>query len=151
MRGEKLMSSNYMTLKFKSSPQNEKLARRVIAAFAAELNPTVDEICDIKTAVSEAVTNAIVHGYRNKEGTVTLNACYNGATIEISVCDNGVGIENIQKAREPLFTTQPELERSGMGFTVMETFMDYLDVISSVNEGTKVIMRKTIGAFNESN
>lgn len=143
------MSTNYMTIKFKSIPENEKLARRVIAAFVSDLNPTVDEICDVKTAVSEAVTNAIVHGYKNKDGTVTLSACYNGGTLEVSVSDNGVGIEDITKAREPLYTTQPELERSGMGFTVMETFMDYLDVISSPNEGTKVIMRKTIGSLND--
>ena len=143
------MSTNYMTVKFKSIPENEKLARRVIAAFVADLNPTVDEICDVKTAVSEAVTNSIVHGYKNKEGTVTLSACYNGVLLEISVIDNGVGIDDIDKAREPLYTTQPELERSGMGFTVMETFMDYLDVISSPNEGTKIIMRKTIGNKND--
>ncbi len=143
------MSSNYMTIKFKSEPKNEKLARRVIAAFIADLNPTIDEICDVKTAVSEAVTNAIVHGYKNKEGTVTLSACYNKNTVEISVVDNGVGIEDIKKAREPLYTTEPELERSGMGFTVMETFMDYLDVISAINEGTKIVMRKHIGAVNE--
>ena len=145
------MSTNYMTMKFKSIPENEKLARRVIAAFVSDLNPTIDEICDVKTAVSEAVTNAIVHGYLNKEGTVTLSACYNAKTIEVSVSDNGVGIEDIKKAREPLYTTQPELERSGMGFTVMETFMDYLDVISSPNEGTKVVMRKTIGNANDRN
>ena len=143
------MSSNYMTIKFKSIPENEKLARRVIAAFVSDLNPTIDEICDVKTAVSEAVTNAIVHGYRNKEGTVTLSACYNKNTVEIVVVDNGVGIEDVKKAREPLYTTEPELERSGMGFTVMETFMDYLDVISAVNEGTKIVMRKNIGALNE--
>ena len=143
------MSSNYMTIKFKGIPENEKLARRVIAAFVADLNPTIDEICDIKTAVSEAVTNAIVHGYKNKEGTVTLSACYNKNIVEIAVIDNGVGIEDIKKAREPLYTSQPELERSGMGFTVMETFMDYLDVISAMGEGTKIVMRKQIGAVNE--
>ena len=81
------MSTNYMTIKFKSIPENEKLARRIIAAFVSDLNPTVDEICDVKTAVSEAVTNAIVHGYKNKDGTVTLSACYNGGTLEVSVSD----------------------------------------------------------------
>ena len=143
------MKTNYITVKFKSCPSNERFARQVVAAFAAELNPTVDEICDIKTAVSEAVTNAIIHGYRDKEGVVTLSACYSGKNIEISVSDNGVGIADVEKAMEPLYTSQPELERSGMGFTVMETFMDFIDVISAPNEGTKVILKKKIGDGND--
>ena len=142
------MKTNYITVKFKSCPANERFARQVISAFVAELNPTVDEICDIKTAVSEAVTNSIIHGYKNKEGVITLSACYSGKTVEISVSDNGVGIEDVDRAREPLYTSQPELERSGMGFTVMETFMDFLDVISAPNEGTKVILKKNIGVTN---
>lgn len=134
-----------MELEFKSCAENERFARQVISAFVAELNPTLEEICDIKTAISEAVTNAIIHGYQNKEGIITLKANYIDRTVEITVEDQGIGIEDVDRAREPLYTSQPELERSGMGFTVMESFMDFLDVVSAPEEGTKVIMKKTIG------
>lgn len=138
-----------MRLEFKSCAENERFARQVAAAFVAELNPTLDEICDIKTAISEAVTNAIIHGYQNQDGIVTLSANYIGNTVEISVEDKGIGIDDVDRAREPLYTSQPELERSGMGFTVMESFMDFVDVVSVPGEGTKVIMRKTIAKDGE--
>ena len=136
---------NSMEIKFLAIGENERLARQVITAFLMDLDPTVEQLCDIKTAVSEAVTNAIIHGYQNTEGAVRLSATYQEKELEIIVRDEGVGISNVEKAREPMYTTQPELERSGMGFTVMESFMDMVDVISAVGEGTKVIMRKTLG------
>ena len=138
------MKNNYIFVQFKSCPENEKMARQIIAHFVADLNPTIDELCDIKTAVSEAVTNAVVHGYSNKNGVIFLNAEIVGNELIVEVSDKGCGIKNVEEAKQPLFTTQPELERSGMGFTVMETFMDSLDVISSLDAGTKVIMRKQI-------
>lgn len=137
-----------MEIKFLAIGENERLARQVIAAFLLDADPTVEELCDIKTAVSEAVTNAIIHGYKGKEGIVILSATYCDGQVEITVKDKGVGILNVEKAREPMYTSQPELERSGMGFTVMESFMDMVDVISAVDEGTKVIMRKTFRRDN---
>ena len=139
------MKSNYLFVQFKSCPENEKMARQVIAHFISDLNPTIDDLCDIKTAVSEAVTNAIVHGYKNNDGVIFLNAEIVNKEIVIEISDKGCGITNVEEARQPLFTTQPELERSGMGFTVMETFMDDLEVVSKPGAGTKVIMRKRIG------
>ncbi len=136
---------NKIEVKLLAIGENERLARQIIAAFLLDLDPTVEELCDIKTAVSEAVTNAIIHGYKGNEGIVFLSATYQGQDVEISVKDKGVGIANVEKAREPMYTSQPELERSGMGFTVMESFMDMVDVISEVGVGTKVIMRKKIG------
>ena len=144
-----MRDTNEMELVFDSISVNEGFARVAVAAFMTQLNPTLEEVADVKTAVSEAVTNAIIHGYRDKEGVVTLSACYSGKNIEISVSDNGVGIADVEKAMEPLYTSQPELERSGMGFTVMETFMDFIDVISAPNEGTKVILKKKIGDGND--
>ena len=135
---------NSMEIKFLAIGENERLARQVITAFLLDLDPTVEQLCDIKTAVSEAVTNAIIHGYKNQEGAVRLSATYEEKELEIIVRDEGIGIPDVEKAREPMYTTQPELERSGMGFTVMESFMDMVDVISAVGEGTKVIMRKTL-------
>ena len=111
----------------------------------AELNPTVDELADVKTAVSEAVTNCIIHGYEQKEGSIWIQCRIEGQQMEISVIDTGKGIRDIEKAREPLFTTKPELERSGMGFAFMEAFMDEVEVVSKPWEGTCVTMRKTIG------
>lgn len=142
------MKNNYLYVQFKSCPENEKMARQIIAHFVSDLNPTIDELCDIKTAVSEAVTNSIVHGYRNKNGMILLNAEITNNELVIEISDKGCGIKNIEEARQPLFTTQPELERSGMGFTVMETFMDSLDVISYLGAGTKITMRKTIGKYD---
>ena len=141
------MGNNYIFVQFKSCPENEKMARQIIAHFVADLNPTIDELCDIKTAVSEAVTNAIVHGYKNRCGVIYLNAEIIENELTVEITDKGCGISNIEEARQPLFTSQPEMERSGMGFTVMETFMDSLDVVSNVGAGTKIIMRKMIGNY----
>ena len=138
-----------MQLQFDAKSINEGFARVSVAAFLAELNPTLDEISDIKTAVSEAVTNAIIHGYggdeTQTEQQVRLICMTRGMEIEIIVEDDGVGIFDIEKAKEPFFTTKPELERSGMGFAFMEAFMDELEIFSTVGNGTKVIMRKLIG------
>lgn len=139
---------NHMKLEFDSRSQNEAFARVVVAAFAAQLDPTIEEIADIKTAVSEAVTNAIIHGYENQAGVVTVICSINGKVLEIVVQDNGRGIEDIQQAMEPLYTSKPELERSGMGFTVMETFMDKIDVYSELGKGTSIRMVKNFKSLN---
>lgn len=135
---------NEMQATFLSVAENESFARVVIAAFAVQLSPTVSEIADIKTAVSEAVTNAIVHGYEGTCGMVTLRATIFDHTLTIEVQDNGKGIPNIEQAMEPFFTTHPEQERSGMGFAVMQTFMDELSVESAPGNGTTVRMSKRI-------
>ena len=137
-----------MEVKLLAIGENERLARQIVAAFLTDADPTVTELCDIKTAVSEAVTNSIIHGYQGKGGVITMNITYDDGTIEIIIKDKGVGISDVEKAREPMYTSQPEMERSGMGFTVMESFMDMLDVISAVGEGTKVIMRNTLEKVN---
>ena len=136
---------NKMKLEFLSKSSNEAFARVAVAAFAAQLDPTVEEIAEIKTAVSEAVTNAIIHGYGGGNGIVYIECTFDDYKFTIVVRDIGMGIENIEQAREPLFTTNPDGERSGMGFTVMETFMDSVDVVSKRGEGTTVIMIKNIG------
>ena len=128
-----------------SKSENESFARVAVAAFCPRLDPTLEEITDIKTAVSEAVTNCIAHGYEGGKGKIYINVNITGNTAEVIVKDNGVGIENIEKAMEPLYTTKPEQERSGMGFSFMEAFMDELEVSSARNKGTTVIMRKKIG------
>ena len=128
-----------------SKSENESFARVAVAAFCTRLDPTLEEITDIKTAVSEAVTNCIVHGYEGGKGKIYINVNITGNTAEVIVKDNGIGIENIEKAMEPLYTTKPEQERSGMGFSFMEAFMDEIEVTSKVNQGTTVKMRKTIG------
>lgn len=133
---------NEMKIQFLNKSVNEGLARVAVASFCAQLDLTVETIADIKTAVSEAVTNAIVHGYENMCGFVTVCCAYTAMEIEITVSDYGRGIEDIDKARQPLYTTCADKERSGMGFTVMETFMDFVDVKSGVGMGTTVIMRK---------
>ncbi len=138
------MNKNYMKLEFSSKSNNESFARVVAAAFASQLDPTLEELSDIKTAVSEAVTNSIIHGYELSDGLITLEARINGNEIEIIVKDNGKGINNVEEALEPFYTSKPDLERSGMGFTVMETFMDYLIVESIAGVGTKVKMGKKI-------
>ena len=134
---------NFMELQIPSKSQNEAFARVVVAAFASQLDPTIEEIADIKTAVSEAVTNSIIHGYENREGIVIIKCRLSQEEIEIEIIDNGKGIEDIELAMQPLYTSKPELERSGMGFTVMETFMDEVQVHSKKEAGTTVIMRKT--------
>ena len=137
-------AENYVTVEFLSRSSNEGFARVAAAGFAAQLDPTLDELGDIKTAVSEAVTNAIVHAYPDKLGKIVLKVkIREGNVLEITVRDWGKGIEDIQQAREPLFTTGGE-ERSGMGFTIMESFMDRVNVRSAVDKGTSVVMRKRI-------
>lgn len=133
-----------MKLEFLSKSKNESFSRVVVAAFAAQLDPTLEELSDIKTAVSEAVTNAIIHGYEYKDGIIVVESRINGDEIEIIVKDNGMGIQNIEEAMVPFYTSKPNLERSGMGFTVMETFMDLLTVESRFGEGTIVKMVKKI-------
>ena len=115
-----------------------------MAAFVAQLDPTIEEIADIKTAVSEAVTNSIIHGYENEVGYIYIQCRLEGNRVEIEITDNGQGIENIEEAREPLYTSRPELERSGMGFTIMESFMDEVEVISEINKGTTIKMSKVL-------
>lgn len=136
--------TNEMTLEFESRSQNESFARVVVTAFVASLDPTLEELSDIKTAVSEAVTNCIIHGYENEKGKIKLKSTIVDNTIFIEVVDTGKGIEDIHKAMEPLYTSKPELERSGMGFAFMEAFMDDLEVDSKLGEGTVVKMKKVI-------
>ena len=136
---------NQMKLEFLSVPENEGFARVAVSAFAVQLNPTLDVLADIKTAVSEAVTNAIVHGYGEKRGLVTVRALLlENGVLEVTVSDRGRGIANIPQAMQPFFTTQPEKERSGMGFSVMQTFMDDVQVESAPGEGTTVRMKKRL-------
>ena len=136
---------NQMKLEFLSVPENESFARVAVSAFAVQLDPTLDVLADIKTAVSEAVTNAIVHGYGEKPGTVSVSAVLGmDGTLEIAVSDRGRGIADIERAMQPFFTTQPEKERSGMGFSVMQTFMDQVHVDSFPGEGTTVRMTKRL-------
>lgn len=136
--------NNQMTVEFDSVSKNESFARVVVAAFVTRLNPTLEEIADIKTAVSEAVTNSIIHGYENKDGRIRIETYIVEDTVTVIVKDFGVGIADIQKAMEPMYTSKPELERSGMGFAFMEAFMDELFVESVPEEGTTVTMRKVI-------
>ena len=140
---------NEMKLEFISKSSNEAFARITIAAFVSQLDPNIEELADIKTAISEAVTNCIIHGYENKQGIVKIVSKLKDNEIIIEISDNGKGIENIDIAKEPLYTTKPNLERSGMGFTIMESFMDKIDVESIVGLGTKITMRKTIKSHSE--
>lgn len=133
-----------MKLEIESLSENESFARVVVAAFAARLDPTLEEISDIKTAVSEAVTNAIIHAYEDRVGLISVRAYIDGNVLTVEVEDWGVGIEDVEKARQPLYTSKPELERSGMGFTIMENFMDKLTVRSAPGQGTLVTMVKEI-------
>lgn len=137
---------NKVCITFLSKSENEGFARMCVAALLSQADPTIEEMADVKTAVSEAVTNAIVHGYGENKGDIHMECTLEERLITITVKDNGKGIEDVEKAREPLFTTNPEMERSGMGFTVMETFMDSVDVESIVGVGTKVTMKKRIGS-----
>jgi stage II sporulation protein AB (anti-sigma F factor) len=136
---------NEMKLSFSARSENEAFARIAVAAFVSQLDPTLEELNDLKTAVSEAVTNAIIHGYDNDDSKqVTIEAFIDKDTVTIAVYDDGRGIEDLELARQPLFTSKPELERSGMGFTIMENFMDRFEVVSSVGGGTRVEMQKRI-------
>ena len=160
---ENKSKENNMTLEFDAKSENESLARIAVASFLTEIDPTVEEINDIKTAVSEAVTNSIVHGYNEGPGKITLKCklvCNQyekqdtytvSSFITIEIKDLGVGITNIEKAREPLFTTKPEFERTGMGFMFMEMFMNKVDVISEPGKGTTVIMEKKLKKVIEKN
>ncbi len=141
---------NEMRLKFLSRSENEVFARNAVAAFLLPLNPTLDELSDVKTAVSEAVTNSIVHGYRGTEGWIELTCRSDEKSLHIEISDSGKGIEDVGKALEPFFTTLEDEERSGMGFTIMQTFMDDFSVSSVSGKGTKVTMRKDFasGASN---
>lgn len=135
---------NEMKLIFTSQSANEALARLTVSAFASQLNPTLEELADIKTAVSEAVTNAIVHGYEDTQGDVEMTCSYENNVFTVIIADKGKGIQNIDKALQPFYTSHPEMERSGMGFTVMQTFMDDMTVETHVGEGTIVTMRKAL-------
>lgn len=136
------MFQNEMKLEIPSKSQNESFARVVVAAFASQLDPTIEELSDVKTAVSEAVTNAIIHGYENRSGVIEIKCKIEDRRLTVEISDFGRGIEDVELARQPLYTSKPDLERSGMGFTVMETFMDELEVESAPREGTRVKMIK---------
>ncbi len=140
----KSLYENEMKLEFLSKSNNEAFARISVAAFASQLDPTIEEMADIKTAVSEAVTNSIVHGYEGINGIVKIVCRIFANCIEIEISDTGKGIENVEMARKPLYTSKPNLERSGMGFTIMESFMDEINVDSVLGLGTKVTMKKFI-------
>lgn len=137
-------NTNEMTIVFESRPVNESLARVAVAAFSTQLNPTLEEVADLKTAVSEAVTNCIIHGYEGEIHKIWLTCRLKGQELFVDVKDEGVGIPDVKKAMEPLYTTKPEKDRSGMGFTFMEAFMDEISVESKVGEGTVVHMKKVI-------
>ena len=138
------MYENEMKFEFLSKSCNEAFARITVAAFASQLDPTIEELADIKTAVSEAVTNSIIHGYEDMEGIIKIKGRIINNTVEIEISDTGKGIENVELARKPLYTTKANLERSGMGFTIMESFMDDVQIDSVLGLGTKIIMRKKI-------
>lgn len=141
--------TNEMKLEFDSRSANEAFARVTVASFMTQLNPTLEEVSDVKTAVSEAVTNAIIHGYENHVNKVRIYAGIEGRTLHLEISDRGVGIPDVKKAMEPLYTTRPELERSGMGFSFMEAFMDEVQVESESGKGTIVRMKKIIGRGRE--
>lgn len=143
------MHNNKIVLEMESKSQNESYARVAVAAFVAQLDPTVEEISDIKTAVSEAVTNSIIHGYEGKEDCIIrIEVCLCGNETKITIIDYGKGIKDIKQAMEPLYTSRPDLERSGMGFTVMESFMDNIEVYSTEGKGTKIVLFKKFNSVN---
>ena len=139
---------NEIKLEFISKSSNEAFARVVAAAFVSQLDPTLEELADVKTAVSEAVTNAIIHGYESKYGIIKMICRQYDKSVEIEITDEGKGIEDIEQAMQPLYTSKPEMERSGMGFTVMESFMDKLEVRSKPGEGTTVILIKHFSSLD---
>ena len=151
MKEKKEIFDNKMKLEFISKSSNESFARVAVAAFVSQLDPNIEELADIKTAVSEAVTNCIIHGYENKQGIVKIESTLKNDEVIIEISDNGKGIENIDIAKEPLYTTKPNLERSGMGFTIMESFMDKVEIESIVGLGTKITMSKKIKSHEEDN
>lgn len=139
-----MVQENHMQVSFDAKSVNEGLARMIVTAFMADMNPTLDQMADVKTAVSEAVTNAIIHGYEEEGKQVELTCDQNGQQLVVTVEDHGVGIENLDQAMQPFYTSKPELERSGMGFSFMEAFMDKVEVRSRKGEGTRVVMWKYI-------
>ena len=143
------MKRNEMKIEFDSISDNEAFARVTVAAFMAQMNPSMEEGADVKTAVSEMVTNAIIHGYEGKVHKVTITGVIEDGFLCLEVADQGVGIKDVKKAMEPLYTSRPELERSGMGFLFMEAFMDEVQVSSKPGEGTVVAMKKKIGQHGE--
>jgi stage II sporulation protein AB (anti-sigma F factor) len=137
--------ANFMKLEFASRSENEGFARVAVAAFVSQLDPQIDELTDIKTVVSEAVTNAIIHGYDHRQdGIITITTRIEDDRVYLTVEDSGAGIEDLEQAKQPLYTSKPELERSGMGFTIMENFMDEVEVVSAVGIGTRITMMKRI-------
>lgn len=143
------MYDNMMRVEFLSKSENESFARVAVASFVSQLDPTVEELTDIKTAVSEAVTNSIIHGYENsKDGIVKIEAYIEDTELTVIIEDQGTGIDDIELAMQPLYTSRPDLERSGMGFTVMDTFMDSLTVESEKNKGTRLIMKKVFRSLS---
>lgn len=140
---------NKMKLEFLSKSSNEGFARVVAAAFVSQVDPTIEELADVKTAVSEAVTNAIIHGYENTSGLVRMECILYSDGVEIIVEDEGQGISDVNLARQPMYTSKPDMERSGMGFTVMESFMDEVEVVSEVGKGTKVSMYKKFNSLTK--
>lgn len=146
---EKENGNNSFSLEVLSKSENERFVRNVVASFVLNLSPTVEEVADLKTAVSEAVTNSIVHAYSGAEGMIKVKGEILGKTLTLTIEDCGSGIDNVEEARQPFFTTKPFDERSGMGFTVMETFMDFVDVFNKTSEtGLVVVMKKTFGGNN---
>lgn len=143
--------NNEFCLEFPSKPCNESFARMITAGFISELDPTYGELSEIKTAVSEAVTNAIIHGYKNKDGKIIFKGKLDGKTATFIIIDYGIGIKNIELAKKPLYTGAPEMERSGMGFTIMEAFTNSLIVESTPEKGTKITLIKTFGGGEVSN
>lgn len=142
---ESQISRNFMTLQFAARSENESFARVAVAAFVSQLDPTMDEITDLKTVVSEAVTNSIIHGYdSDPSGVITITAEIEDNAIWLKIEDKGQGIEDLELAQQPLYTSKPELERSGMGFTIMENFMDEFEVFSEPMKGTVIRMKKRI-------
>lgn len=152
MKTKDYINRNTMRITFMSKAENESFARVVVAAFMSSTNPTLEEVSDVKTAVSEAVTNSIIHGYDKIDGEIEISADIEGRNLHITIRDWGIGIEDVKLAMEPLFTTKPDEDRSGMGFSFMEAFMDKVDVCSNLGEGTTINMWKEIGVsspFNE--
>ncbi|SEN20595.1 anti-sigma F factor [Lihuaxuella thermophila] len=141
---------NFMELKFPSRSENEAFARVAVASFVSQLDPTMEELTDIKTVVSEAVTNAVIHGYEERtEGMIYIRVEIEGSRVSITISDQGVGIPDINEARQPLYTSKPELERSGMGFTIMENFMDEVTIHSKPGQGTTVYMVKYLKSHQQ--
>ena len=145
------MDRNEMKIEFGSDPRNESFARVVVASFMTRTNPTLEEVADVKTAVSEAVTNCIVHAYFDENGKIEMDISDKEQIVKIEITDHGIGIPDVKKAMEPMYTTKPEEERTGMGFSFMEAFMDEVHVYSKEGEGTKVIMTKKMGEKNHLN